>query len=40
MYLYMNLQIEIQKIYKNFKLGKIKNVAGLDVKFENPKNLL
>ena len=25
-----------KKIYKNFKLGKIKNVAGLDVKFEKP----
>ena len=26
-----------KKIYKNFQLGKIKNVAGLDIKFEKPK---
>jgi len=25
-----------KKIYRNFQLGKIKNVAGLDVKFEKP----
>ena len=27
-----------KKIYRNFHLGKIKNVAGLDIKFEKPKN--
>jgi cytidine diphosphoramidate kinase len=26
-----------KKIYKNFQLGKIKNVAGLDIEFEKPK---
>jgi adenylylsulfate kinase-like enzyme len=26
-----------KKIYRNFQLGKIKNVAGLDVKFDKPR---
>ena len=27
-------------IYKNFKLGKIKNVLGLDLKLDEPKILI